>query len=120
MKQQPKSTSTRVAVGLWGGPHARLQVTDEGGQIQYDCGSGRLTEPLKLDAQGRFSVTGIHVRERPGPVRVNAKPDEHPARYRGSVRGQTLTLNVTTTDDGEDLGTFTLTHGSEAQLTRCY
>lgn len=37
----------------------------------------------------------------------------------GRVRGQTMTLTVTLNDPEEDRGTFTLTRGNDARLTKC-
>ena len=119
VKQHPKSTSTRVESGVWGGAHARLHVTDIGGGIEYDCAHGTVSGPLVLDAQGRFSVMGTHTRERPGPIRIGLTPASVPARYAGSVEGQTLTLTVTLTDDQTIIGTFTLTQGSGGRLWKC-
>ena len=118
MKQPPKQTSTRVATGVWGGEHVRLQVTDDGATIEYDCAHGTLAQPLALDAQGRFSVAGTHTREG-GPIRVNAAPAGQPARYTGSVQGRTMTLTATLTDKEQPVGTFTLTQGSEGRLWKC-
>lgn|ERR1041384_6021638 len=118
VKHPPKQTRTRVATGTWGGEHVRLQVTADGATIEYDCAHGTLTGPLALDAQGRFSVAGTYAREG-GPVRVNAAPTGRPARFDGSVQGRTMTLTATLTDKGQDVGTFTLTQGSEGRLWKC-
>ncbi|HYX41875.1 MAG TPA: hypothetical protein VE821_09275 [Pyrinomonadaceae bacterium] len=118
MKHPPKQVSTRVATGVWGGEHVRLQVTDDGATIEYDCAHGTLAGPLALDGQGRFSVTGTYAREG-GPVRVDAAPAGVPARYTGSVQGRTLTLTTTLTDKDQNVGTFTLTQGSEGRLWKC-
>ena len=117
-KHPPKSKSTHVAAGVWGGPHMRMQVNDDGGTVEYDCAHGTLAQPLVLDAQGRFSVTGTHTREG-GPIRVNAAPAGQPARYTGSVQGRTMTLTATLTDKEQPVGTFTLTQGSEGRLWKC-
>ena len=118
VKHPPKQTSTRVAAGVWGGPHVRLQVSDDGGAIEYDCGHGTLAQPLVLDAQGRFSVAGTHTREG-GPVRIDIAPASQPVSYTGSVHGQTMTLTVTFKESQQSIGTFTLTQGSGGRLWKC-
>jgi hypothetical protein len=51
---------------------------------------------------------------------MNEEPTGKPARYRGKIVGQTMTLRVTLSDDDDsEVGTFTLTHGKAAQLTKC-
>ena len=106
----------RVAKGAWGGPHIRLSVTDEGAEVEFDCAHGRFG-PVVPDAQGRFSVEGTLVPEHGGPVRPGAKERSLPARYSGRVEGDRMTLTVSTAD--EEPVNYTLTHGGEAELTKC-
>lgn len=105
--------------GVWGGVHIRMQVTDQGAEIEYDCAHGRILEPLSLDSEGRFQAKGIHVLEGPGPVRLGVTPDEQPASFTGNVNGKTMTLKVTLTATSEHIGTFTLTQGSEGRIHKC-
>src|SRR2546423_1108989 len=119
MKHPAKQTSARIANGGWGGPHARLQVTDNGAEIEFDCAHGTLAGPLTLDAQGHFSVAGTFAGERGGPVRIDEKDTSVPARYTGSAHGDTMSLNVKINDGQEDVGTFTLTKGSSGRLWKC-
>lgn len=66
----PISASASVAAGTWGADHVALEVTADGGRIEYDCAHGELSEPLRLDRDGRFDVTGTHTLEHGGPVRA--------------------------------------------------
>ena len=109
----------RLAEGLWGGKHIRLEVTGEGASAEFDCATGTLEGPLTLDGDGRFEVKGTFTPERGGPVREGREPEPRPARYSGRVKAEVLTLTVTLTDDADDVETFTLTHGREALLTKC-
>ena len=111
--------TNQLAIGIWGGEHIQMQVTESGAQIEYDCAHGSVDEPLALDREGRLDVKGTHVRERGGPVRRGDKPDSHPARYTGRVEGQTMTLTVTLTDSDESAGTFTLTQGEQGRIRKC-
>ena len=45
--------------------------------------------------------------------------DKHPARYDGRTDGKTMTLEVTLTDSGEKLGTFTLQRGGSPGVFKC-
>lgn len=115
----PTEKIDRVASGVWGGQHIRMQVTESGARIEYDCAHGTIEQPLALDDAGRFEWTGTHVRERGGPVRREDKPDKRPARYTGQVNGKTMTLTVTLTDTDNTLDTYTLTQGDNGLIRKC-
>jgi len=109
----------KVRLGNWGGDHVSLTVTNEGGTLEYDCGSGTIDQPFVVDGAGRFDLRGTHVRERPGPIRVGEEPDRHPARYTGRIDGNRMTLTVTMTDLDQGVGTFTLTLGASPRIVKC-
>lgn len=106
-----------VLDGAWGGIHAALTLTSEGGTISYDCAHGTLGAPVRRDRQGRFEVIGSHVREHGGPERVGDVIDSEPARYLGQVTGDRMVLKVLV--GSETLGPFTLQRGVAPQLFRC-
>lgn len=109
----------RLASGVWGGEHIRMEVSDEGATIEHDCAHAEIEQPVTLDAQGRFDSKATYTVERGGPVRRDRPPAQRPARYAGRVSGDTLTLTVTLTDTDEDAGTYTLTRGSDGRVTKC-
>ena len=117
-----KQRTSRMLKGLWGGRHIALHVGDAGARIEYDCGRGTIDSPIRPDASGRFDLRGTHTVERGGPVRADdiGKEKGRPARYRGRVTGNRMTLTVTLADTGEDLDTFSLVHGREPEIVRCY
>lgn len=106
--------------GVWGGPHVRLAVGDEGAEVEFDCAHGR-TGRIAPDPQGRFSVEGTLVPERGGPVRVGEQERGLRARYSGRVEGRRMTLTVSAAgpDEQAEPITYTLTRGEEAELTKC-
>ena len=105
--------------GTWGGEHIGLEVTAQGGRVEYDCAHGTIDQRIVPDARGRFDVRGTHVREHGGPVRKDEAVDIHPARFAGEIRGDTMTLNVTEIDTKEDVGTFTLVFGRRPRVMKC-
>jgi hypothetical protein len=109
----------RMNKGTWGGNHISVEVTDEGARIEYDCAHGTITEPLKVDSQGRFSAKGTHVRERGGPVRAGSEDQGEPVVYSGTTDGKTATLKVVSSATEEVIGTFTLTLGKRTRLMKC-
>jgi hypothetical protein len=104
---------------MWGGTSIRLDVTSQGATIEYDCAHGSIDEPLVADRDGRFIVSGTHVREHGGPIRQDEPPDRHPARYEGRLTGETMRLTITLTDLQQGIGTFTLTRGATGRLLKC-
>jgi hypothetical protein len=115
----PVGPDDTVAAGMWGGEHVALEVTAGSGRIEYDCAHGEISEPLRLDRDGRFDVTGTHTPEHGAPVREDEKLISHPARYVGRVDDRRMTLTVTMTDNSETLGTFALTYGVPGRLMKC-
>lgn len=103
----------------WGGDHIRVEMRDGGADIEYDCAHGTMNALPAPDAEGRFVVTGTHVREGPGPIRVGIKPVTRPARFTGKISGDKMTLTVTLTDTSQEIGTFTLTRGSDGRIQKC-
>jgi hypothetical protein len=108
-----------VAAGVWGGTGIRLDVTERGAAIEYDCAHGTIDEPLVVDRAGRISAQGTHVREHGGPIREDEPADRHPARYSGQLDRDTLQLTVTLTDTRQELGSFKVTRGSPGRLLKC-
>lgn len=103
--------------GTWGGQHINLEIGDAGAEIDYDCAHGRITEKI-VPRDGKFAVKGVHVRERPGPVRLGQE-NEQAALYEASIDGDTMTLTVTLTENNEEVGTFTLTRGKAGRVLKC-
>jgi len=105
--------------GTWGAQGISMEVSDNGAEIGYDCAHGSITEKIVLDAQGHFSVRGLHVKEHPGPIRLGEDQSGQPARYSGTVSGETMSLTVTLSESKETIGTYTLTHGKSGRIRRC-
>ena len=104
-------------VGAWGGRHAALTLTDTGGAIEYDCAHGGLAAPIRLGIDGRFEVSGVHIREHGGPVRIDEPVDSVPARYIGRITGDRMALRVLVGSD--TLGPFELKRDGAPQLLKC-
>jgi hypothetical protein len=109
----------RLPAGTWGGQGIRIEVSDAGATIDYDCAHGSIDESISLDKAGRFDAKGLHVRERGGPVREGAEPKGEPARYLGQIQGDTMTLSVRFANRDEPIGTFTLVRGKPGRIRRC-
>lgn len=108
-----------LATGIWGGEHVSLESTEGVARLEFDCAHATIPRRIEINADGNFDVRGEYVREHGGPQRDGERPDSHPARFSGKVRGSTMTLTVTLTDTGVEKGTFTLGHGREPQINKC-
>jgi hypothetical protein len=107
-------------VGSWGGEHIRLTVTEQGGELEYDCAFGTIAEPLRPDKDGNFDVRGFHTFETGGPVGPeDPKPKGRPARFQGWTDDKDMRLTVYLTDTGYVIGTFSLGLGRKAILEKC-
>jgi hypothetical protein len=114
----PANPSTSP-IGVWGGDHISLTVTDAGSHAELDCAHGEVPTPWVVDARDAFSIRGTFVREHGGPIRVGEAPDSHPADYVGSLTANTMVLTVQLTDTKDVIGTFTLTRGASGRVVKC-
>ena len=112
-------------VGVWGGPHVGLALQGGLGDVEFDCASGTIDEPLYPGPGGSFSLKRTYRAGAPGPVRVGQIFRSQSAVYSGRVTAgsarnapREMTLRVTL-EDGTDIGPFSLTEGGQPQLTRC-
>ena len=105
--------------GKWGGEHIGMVVSDSSATLDYDCAYGTIDEPIIPDDKGMFEVTGVHVFEHGGPIRIDEIPDEHPALYKGHIVGKVMTLILILTDTDTEIDTFSLTRGVEPLIYKC-
>lgn len=112
------SPGRKAASGDWGGAHARLSSLKDGVELEFDCGHGKLDEPLVPGRDGAFSSKGRYVAEHGGPTLKDETAQSRPARYEGSITGERMRLKVAI-DGGDTLGPFELTRGGRARLMKC-
>ena len=112
-------------VGLWGGPHVGAQFQGGLADVQFDCASGTIDDPVPVADVGPFSVKGTYRTGAPGPIKVGQFFKSQDAVFSGQItKGtaknapRTMTLNVVL-EDGTALGPFMLTENAPPQLTRC-
>jgi hypothetical protein len=113
------SPSPAPLTGSWGGDHIAMTISADSTHIELDCAHGDLTGSFALDAQGRFSLAGVFVREHGGPIREGEIPDSHPATYEGAVSGTRMTMTIRLSDLGETIGTFSLSRGAPGSIVKC-
>jgi hypothetical protein len=112
-------TAQGVVTGSWGGAGVGLVLDASGGRVEYDCATGGIEQPLRLDGAGRFSATGYHIAGTGGPERVGHVPPRSPAAYSGRVEGGTMTLLVRIPALGVEIGPLSLRRDEPPVLVRC-
>ena len=105
--------------GKWGGEHIGMVVSDSSATLEYDCAHGTIDESIIPDAEGKFEVSGVHIFEHGGPIRIDEIPDEHPALYKGHIVGKEMTLILVLTDTDTEIDTFSLTRGVDPLIYKC-
>jgi hypothetical protein len=108
---------TALAPGVWGGEHVTLQISEVGGDAEFDCAHGQITQPIVVDGNGNFNLAGTFTAEHGGPVRRDEQTPDTPARYSGHVDGSAMSLTVKV--GNETVGTYALSRGAQARLTKC-
>ena len=103
---------------VWGGQHVEITMNATGAKIEFDCASGTIAAPLKVDAQGKFQSDGTYTRERPGPVMKDGNPAV-PARYSGVIAGDTMHLEIVLSKSKESVGSYVLTRGQPGRVFKC-
>jgi hypothetical protein len=105
--------------GTWGGQNIRLDITAEGGSLDFSCARGELSEPIKLDRQGHFDVRGSYTPEGHGPTRQGAEPVSLAAHYWGTVADDVMNLQVGVDGPPHFNGTYQLTRGRQGKVMKC-
>lgn len=111
--------SSQTVTGQWGGRHVGLVLDATGGNLEYDCASGRIEGPLSIDRLGRFSALGHHTPAEGGPERQGHVPPRLPAVYSGRVSGDAMTLLVRVPSAGLEIGPLSLRRNAEPIILRC-
>jgi hypothetical protein len=113
----PPAPAGAPLTGSWGGEHIGLELSADGGRLEYDCAAGTIDEPVRLDSSGRFTARGTHTPNTGGPERVDLPRPRVEATYSGQLSAERLTRSVRTPE--AELGPFTLARGAAPMLLRC-
>ena len=108
----------RVPSGTWGAEGARLEVTNSGARVEYDCARGSIDQPLAVDSEGRLDVPGVFFRHQGAPS-GGERGNGQEVRYRGRLSGDTLTLKVLLEGAEEPLASHILTRGKPGRVRKC-
>jgi hypothetical protein len=114
---QYAADASSLATAVWGGQGIALKVSAKGADVEFDCAHGQIPQPIKLDKHGDFEIAGTFTAEHGSPMRRGETLQPAPARYSGHVDGDTMSLTVN--PDKRQVGSYTLTRGSQGHITRC-
>jgi hypothetical protein len=104
--------------GEWGGPQARLVLTETGGQLDLSCASASLDTPIHLDAAGTFGAKGRYESFSGGPTLADVPPATTAAHFDGHVEGNTMHISIRR--EGEKTAErHILERGRRVKLIRC-
>ena len=110
---------TPLSPGVWGSNRARMEITQDGATIQFECAQGTINGAIRPDANGKFTATGTYSPEKGGPVSRDNAPEQRPATYEGTIVGDTMHLRAMLADKSLDLPPFALTRGKPGRIVRC-
>ena len=108
-----------VAASNWGGVGIRLEIKKTGGELEFDCATGMITNQLRIDKGGNFIANGTFLRRGPGPIRLGFSPKAQAVRYQGKITGRIMKVTAIAADTDEIIGEFTLRRGKEPSIRRC-
>jgi hypothetical protein len=109
----------RVTNGPWGGQGIHLEVNEKSARVEFDCAHGTIQGPLTLDGKSEFKLKGTFTREHGGPVRNDQNESGEAAVYSGSIKGETMTLELRIDGQDQPLTSYVLTKGKAGRLHKC-
>ena len=120
IENETRTNLQSVSSGAWGAAGINLTVAGGGGQLEFDCAEGEITQKLMVDGEGNFTAEGIYIRRSHGPIRVGFPPVRQAVRYEGRIFGAKMNLKIVAAEDGKVVGEYTLESGVAAKIHRCY
>jgi hypothetical protein len=104
---------------VWGGSHISMVMSSENTTFEFDCAQGVIMSPIKPDANGEFTAAGTYTPQRGGPVQKDSAPNDLPATYKGTIHGDSMTLEILLADKGQQPPRLTLKLGEAGRVTKC-
>ena len=117
-KVASEAASASLLTGHWAGDEFSLRAIAGGAMVQGKCAVGKITQPITLDKSGGFVARGYFNPATSGYRLSDLTPRDHPARFNGQVKGDTLLLTIQTGDKAADRK-FQLTRGKAIQFGKC-
>ncbi len=104
---------------VWGGQHVSMVMSEKNATLEFDCAEGVILNPITPDANGNFTAEGTYTPQRGGPVKKDTPPQDLPATYKGTIRGDAMHLEVILADKQQQLPSLTLTRNQAGRVVKC-
>ena len=114
----PSAQADGEGANVWGGDHVRIELHKTGADLDFDCATGTIDQPLALPSEGKFQVRGTYTQERGGPVKKDGNKAV-PATYVGTVKNGTMHLQIVLQDNNATVGTYDLVRGQLGHVFKC-
>lgn len=111
--------NSRGAPEVWGGDHVSMVMSSQSTTFEFDCAQGVVMSPIKPESDGDFTVTGTYTPQRGGPVKKDSPPPDLPATYKGTIHGDTMTVEVLLENKDQQPPRLTLRRGQTGRVTKC-
>ena len=102
----------------WGGDHVRMDVTQGGAELEFDCATGTIAEAVP-ERDGAFTLKGTFTPQHSGPSRDDNASRAASATYSGTINGDTMTLRLVLAGNDQELAHYVLVRGSAGKLMKC-
>jgi hypothetical protein len=96
-----------------------MVMSSQSTTFEFDCAQGVVMSPITTETDGRFTVTGTYTPQRGGPVKKDSPPADVPATYKGTLKGDTMTLEVLLENKDQQPPPLTLKRGQPGRVTKC-
>jgi hypothetical protein len=111
--------NSRGAPEVWGGDHVSMVMSSQSTTFEFDCAQGVVMSPIKAESDGDFTVTGTYTPQRGGPIKKDSPPADLPATYKGTIHGDTMTVEVLLENKSQQPPPLTLKRGQTGRVTKC-
>ncbi len=96
-----------------------MELTTSGGQLEFDCATGTITQPLTADSDGHFRVKGTFTFGHGGPTRQGEVPQTIDTVYSGVIKEGTMSLALYLNGNEQAVAHYVLQRGRHGNLVKC-
>ncbi len=110
---------TIEVLGKWGGQGVQLEINENSSNFEFDCASASINSRLKTTDNQIDIQFGTFTYEHGGPIKVDEKPDIHPAQFKGEIIQDSMTVIITILDQKRADQIFKLKKGENGRIFKC-
>lgn len=106
-------------LGIWGGQGVTLEINENSSNFEFDCATAMINSKLKTTDNQIDTQFGTFTYEHGGPIKIDEKPDIHPAQFRGEIKNDSMTIIITILDQKRPDQVFKLKKGEMGRVFKC-